>query len=136
MSEHLREARYVLQDVSLPAQHHPVDDRSGSTSFALPGEWQVIHAEGELDLECVPRLRSLLTTAGPRVVLDLRLVTFMDASGLGVLAAASERARSLGGAVRLVGACHEVRRIVEVTRLDGVLSMFDSLLEALVGTPA
>lgn len=129
MSDHAEGATHVLQDVSLPAQPH-TEQPCGRSSLG----WQVIHLAGELDLECVSRLRRLCRTAGPRVVLDLTQVTFMDASGLGVLAVAGERARSMGGAVRLVGASRGVRRIVLLTRLDELLAMFDTVQEALDGT--
>lgn len=128
MIDHARPAELVLATGTPPAQ------RTAGSSHR--GEWQVIHAEGELDVACESRLRSLIAAAGPRVVLDLSRVTFMDASSLGVLASAGERARLAGGAVRLVGASRQVRRIVTLTELDGVLPMFDTVQEALDDTMA
>jgi anti-sigma B factor antagonist len=138
MSNHPGEARCVLPDVSLPAQRHAVHavHRPAAAEARLPGDWQLVRASGELDLATVPRLRAVLATSGSRVVLDLRGVTFLDASGLGVLVTASYRARRAGGAVRLVGACFQVRRVVTITRLDGVLGLFDSMRDALVPGPA
>jgi anti-sigma B factor antagonist len=140
VSNHPGEARGVLPDVSLPTQRHAVPGSavpaSAAAAVRLPGDWQLVRASGELDLACVPRLRAVLATSGSRVVLDLRGVTFLDASGLGVLVTASYRARRAGGAVRLVGASSQVRRVVTITSLDGVLGLFDSMGDALVAEPA
>lgn len=131
MSEPSWRAGYVLHDVSLPQQRRAADGPGPEISLYRPGGWLVLEAVGELDLQCVPRLRALLAAAGSRVVIDLTRVTFMDASGLGVLAVGGERARRSGGAVRLVGACRQVRRIVVLTQLDGVLPMFETVREAM-----
>ncbi len=135
MSNHPGEARGVLPAVRLPAQRHAVH-RPAAPAALLPGDWQLVRASGELDLAAVPSLEAVLATSGSRVVVDLRDVTFLDASGLGVLVTASDRARRAGGAVRLVGASSQVRRVVTITRLDGVLGLFDSMRDALVPGPA
>lgn len=126
---------YVLHDASLPRQRPPGDEPGEEPGATLllyrPSGWLILEADGELDLQCVGRLRALIAIAGSRLVLDLSRVTFMDASGLGVLAAAGQRARRLGGAVRLVGATRQVRRIVILTQLDRVLPMFDTMADAM-----
>jgi anti-sigma B factor antagonist len=131
MSEDFRLQSPMLRDASLPRQSW----RSGSADVKLflyrPRGWSVLEIDGELDLCCVPRLRDVLATAGSRVILDLSGVTFIDASGLGVFAAAAERALRVGGAVRVVGASQQVARLVILTRLDRVLPLYDSMKEAL-----
>lgn len=44
--------------------------------------WSVIEIDGELDIQGVPSVRRLHRRAGPRVLFDLRQVTFVDCSGL------------------------------------------------------
>ena len=93
--------------------------------------WSVLVAVGEMDTACAGTLRSLLSRAGPNVVVDLRGVTFMDASGIGVLATSGHIARRIGGAVRLVGPSHQVRRVLALTQLDQVLPIYHDLQDAL-----
>ncbi len=103
-------------------------------SLYRPSDWSVLEAVGEMDTQSVVRLRTMLLAAGTNVVLDLRRVSFMDASGLGVLATCGHRARRLGGVVRLVGPTRQIRQLLTLTRLDQVLPVFESLEEALAQT--
>lgn len=131
MSEDLGRPAPALHDVHLPRQA----GRPAPTDVELfvyrPRGWSVVEIDGELDVCCVPRLREVLARAGSRVVLDLSGVTFIDASGLGVLAAAADRASRRGGAVRVVGASRQVSWLVDLTRLDRVLPRVDTMQEAL-----
>jgi anti-sigma B factor antagonist len=96
-------------------------------SVAVDGAWGVLVAGGELDLAADSALRAHLrelVDGGVRhVIVDLRQVSFMDSTGLGVLVAANrqlgdgEPARSL----RLV--CTN-ERTVKVFRLTGLLPRF------------
>ena len=124
----------------LPGGHAPTEQRGApvttrapvlSLSVDRPCGWSVLAASGEIDTACAGTLRSLLAVAGPNVVMDLREVTFMDASGLGVLATSGHIARRLGGEVRLVAPSHQVRRVLALTSLDRVLPIYDDLQEAL-----
>lgn len=95
--------------------------------------WTVIEVVGDIDLAVAPAIRKMLEEAPSSwVIFDLGGVRFMDASGLGVLADALNRARSMGGAVRLVNPCMRVAKILEIARLDRVLPTYASL-EAATG---
>lgn len=125
---------WAPKDVLSPGASWTDRDQDGpvlSLFLYRPCGWSVIEAAGEMDTQCVETLRALLSVAGQTVVLDVRKVTFMDASGLGVLAAGGHAARRRGGALRLVGASRQVRRIVALTQLDQVLPTFDTLDEAM-----
>jgi anti-sigma B factor antagonist len=125
---------YVLHGASTPTTGLPADEPLLTLALYRPSGWSVVEAVGEMDTQSIARLRSLLQTAGPNVVLDLRSVTFMDASGLGVLATCGHGARRLGGAVRLVGPSRQIRRLLALTRLDQVLPIYESMEEALTET--
>jgi len=59
----------------------------------------VIVASGEIDLWSAPEVKAALAEQGSRecpVVLDLRGVTFMDSSGLGLIVESNQRARKQG----------------------------------------
>lgn len=89
----------------------------------------VVIASGEIDLASSPELRTALydpETAAETVVLDLREVTFMDSSGLGVIVGQHKRAREEGFrfCVAIDGAA-EVQRILELSGLVAVLDIAD-----------
>jgi anti-anti-sigma factor len=90
----------------------------------------VVAVSGEIDVSTSGELRSALRDPHARaaaVVLDLRDVTFMDSSGLGVIVGQHKRAREegYGFAVAIAGAAN-VRRILELSGLTDVLRIVDS----------
>ena len=95
------------------------------------GRWSVVEAAGELDIQVVPMMRAHLAQSPANVVFDLSSVTFMDASGLGILAASLRLAQRARGQVRVVGPTRQVRKMLSITQLDRAMLIFDSLEEAL-----
>ena len=95
----------------------------------------VVSAEGEVDVSPAPALRQRLyeLPESAKVVVDLSEVTFLDSTGLGVLVAALKRVREsdAGGDLRLVVTRPQVSKVLEVTGLSTVFSVFPSLDEAL-----
>lgn len=94
------------------------------------GSWSVIEAAGEIDIQVAPLMRRLLSDEPSHVVFDLHEVSFMDASGLAVLASAWRVAKSAGGSVRLVCPSERVLKVLKVTQFDRVLPIYDSVGEA------
>jgi anti-anti-sigma factor len=89
----------------------------------------IVVASGEIDLSSSPELRAALrdpSAHGDTVVLDLRDVTFMDSSGLGVIVGQHKRAREEGFrfAVAVDGA-ENVERILELSGLVSLLEILD-----------
>jgi anti-anti-sigma factor len=85
-----------------------------------------VRLRGELDMGAVfrlePALDDLAAHASSReVVFDLRELTFIDSSGLGVLVAADRRVRSAGGETRFVRGPDQVMRVFARTALDTAL---------------
>jgi len=65
--------------------------------LSMGGAYAVVRAEGELDIAAVPRLGSAIQHAArrsPRVVADLRSVTFMDSFALATLIALQRESES------------------------------------------
>ena len=92
----------------------------------------VVHLTGEFDLGDVALLGDACQTAmaefGDRVAVDLADATFLDSSALGVLVRVSKVAAAQGGWLRLAAASHPpVRRILEITTLDEVFGLFDTV---------
>ena len=89
----------------------------------------VVAASGEIDLWTAPRVTTALSEyEGPdgALVLDLRAVTFMDSSGLGLIVEAQRRARqrSFRFAVAVDGAS-DVHRILEISGMAQVIEIVD-----------
>ncbi len=103
----------------------------GVRTKALPDGVAVV-ARGEIDLSSSGDLRQALTEAeGDPVILDLREVTFLDSSGLGVIVGQNKRAAAEGFrfAVAVAGA-PAVRRILELSGLAKVLEVVEDPAES------
>lgn len=101
------------------------------------GDHIVITPGGEIDLYTAPRLQAefagVLRDGPARIVVDLAAVEFCDSTGMNVLLAAMKRARERGGSLELAGPRPAVRKILQVTGLDTVFAVHDSLLDAVDG---
>lgn len=99
--------------------------------------WAIVAVSGEVDVVTSPSIRSevvnLVTSGSIDVVLDLARVDFIDSFGLGVLVGALKRVNSHGGRLRIVIGERRVREVLELTGMDRVLDLFDSLDAALAG---
>jgi anti-anti-sigma factor len=78
----------------------------------------VVRASGEVDLDSSSALRAALArllVAGRHIVLDLSGVTFIDASGIGVLVGARRSAVRSGLTLALRRPSPVVKKVLEVT---------------------
>lgn len=94
----------------------------------------VLTLAGEIDMTSAPQLRQQLADLfgqGVRtIVVDLSRVTFLDSSGLGALVAAHHELAGDGGRLKLAAATPQVQKILQITRLGNVLSLYDSVEQA------
>jgi anti-sigma B factor antagonist len=102
------------------------------------GGHAVVALSGELDLADAPGLASHLITAvaacGPSIIVDLAALAFIDSCGLGVLVRVLKWARESGGDMALAAPQQQVRRILVVTGLIDVFSVYPSVQQAASGT--
>ena len=95
----------------------------------------VLGVRGEIDYQSVGVLTRAMfpadPTAGPRVVVDLGEVTFMDSSGVNALVAVHHATRAAQGWLRLAGAHGPVLRTVQLVGLDAVAPCHPTVAEAL-----
>lgn len=93
----------------------------------------VLAVTGEIDIATSTQLRQAIdevVRAGAiDVVLDLRQVTFMDSSGRSVVVGRLKMLRRVDGRLSVVGADAKIRRIFEVTGLDQVVPLYDTVEE-------
>ncbi len=65
-----------------------------------------------------------------QIVLDMASVKWMNSAGLGILMASMTTLRGSEGDLRLANCTERVRRPIQITKLDSVIRIFDSLDEA------
>ncbi len=71
------------------------------------------------------------TLTPPKLVLDLAKIEYMDSSFIGALVAGLKNVLSKGGEMALVNISSDVMALFELTRLDKVFKIYDSLEEAI-----
>jgi anti-sigma B factor antagonist len=84
---------------------------------------------GEFDLAGITHFEAAIAAveAGdpPVIVVDLGGLQFMDSSGLRSLVTADDRARKAGRRLAIVPGPPQVRRVFEITQLEGRLDLVD-----------
>lgn len=104
-------------DMTIEAPHFDVQIQSGTDPIRVV-------ASGELDAASAASLTTALADAAgsaEHVELDLSGVTFIDSSGLRVIAAAVQRANDGGPSFAVSAASDAVRRIFEMTGLSSLI---------------
>ncbi|MER6289386.1 STAS domain-containing protein [Streptomyces sviceus] len=95
---------------------------------------RILTLAGEIDHETGETLRRALDVSAhpqPRVVLDMRQVTFMDSTGINILIAAHQDAAGAGGWLRLAGPTGPVMRTIQIVGVDTLISCHATLRQAL-----
>jgi anti-sigma B factor antagonist len=99
----------------------------------------VVSVWGEIDVYTAPQLRERLIELNDqeyyRIVVDLSGVEFLDSTGLGVLVGGLKRSRGHDGDLALVCSHPRIMKVFEVTGLNKVFSIADSV-EAAVAAPS
>ena len=86
-----------------------------------------------MDIATVPQLQErlvMLAASGQPIIVDLNRVTFIDASGLRVLASAASQAAAHGASLHAVCARHQVRRLFTITGLDRLIPLARTMTQA------
>jgi anti-sigma B factor antagonist len=76
-------------------------------------------------------IRKAIADGVTNVVLNMAAVEFMDSAGLSAVVVSSELLRNRGGLLRILNAQGPVRHVLQITRLDRVLTCFDDEKAAL-----
>jgi anti-sigma B factor antagonist len=114
-----------------PTNEGPSMDVIGQTR--TQGAWTVVEVAGELDLHTSPPLREhmleLIDGGTDRLALDMTRVDFMDSSSLGSLVMCLKRIRERDGRMVLAGVAGTPMKVLNLTGLDRVFELADSLAE-------
>ena len=92
-----------------------------SVSVKCEAAEHVVVVAGEVDMATAPEVAAAVDTLGgpdTRLVFDLTSVTFMDSSGLSVIARTLLRLRQAGGTVCVRGTSPFVRQTIKISGLD------------------
>jgi anti-sigma B factor antagonist len=103
--------------------------KAGKGAITMTAVWDppsaTVVLDGEIDIATAPAVRRFLMAAisggDVHLAVDMSCVTFIDAAGIGVLVAAANRAREAGGGLSLLAPSWQVRRLLDVLHLDGIL---------------
>jgi len=105
-----------------------IADRDFSVDVSSEDSKEVVAVTGEIDLATVDVLRAQLTSAlqrAPKVVLDLRDVSFMDTQGLAAVIEAERSSSESGTAFVIVRAPATVHRLFDMIGLSDRLTVVD-----------
>ena len=96
----------------------------------------VIKPDEELDESNAVQIRceadKLIKKTGIKnVVFDMRRVTFMDSSGIGVIMGRYRTVCTLGGSVAIFGMSQNIKRIIEMSGIGDLVLITDKMHEAL-----
>ncbi|MFF8595878.1 STAS domain-containing protein [Streptomyces sp. NPDC015220] len=105
-----------------------------SVAASTTGGVHVITLAGEIDHHTGMALRQAFDLSGvprPRVVVDMRQVTFIDSSGINILIAAHRALTEAGGRLRLAAPGSAVLRTLTLVGVDTVIDCHETLDQAL-----
>ncbi|MED7826502.1 STAS domain-containing protein [Streptomyces chiangmaiensis] len=96
--------------------------------------WSVVEIDGEVDAHTAPLICEvvckLLHEGHHHLVLDFRLVRFIDSMGLRMVVAITKRIRDSQGSLRMACASSRTLKVFEFTGLDDAFEFYDSPEEA------
>lgn len=95
----------------------------------------VLHVAGEIDIYTAPSFKEaineLISAGHNHILIDMTEVAFMDSSGFGTLLSASKPLRPIGGSLSLVGCNEAITRMLEITRLNTLVPVYNNRDEAI-----
>lgn len=104
------------------------------TTIPGPTGTTTIRPVGRVDLLSAPALSRHLSGAVAegqhKLIVDLGSVSFIDSSGLAALVSGLKSARVAGGDLRIAGAGDQVRMVLQLTKLDRVFGLYDTVEDA------
>jgi anti-sigma B factor antagonist len=75
-------------------------------------------------------VKGLLEKNVKKFVLDITTLDYADSSGIGMLVSCLTNVKKAGGELKLVGANPRIKRILNMTGVDSILSIYDTLAQA------
>jgi len=102
-----------------------------SLSTEIFGAVTVVHTPEELGEDQSERVRNfLISREGSKIIIDLDGTETINSVGLEMLLDVQDTLRQRSGDLRVATTNHVNRKILEITRLDSMLDVFDSVVDA------
>lgn len=106
-----------------------------SVAAATTDGIHVLTVAGEIDHDTAPPLRQALDLSRlgspPRIVIDMRQVTFMDSTGINLLITARRATTAQHGWLRLAHVPDSVMHTLRIVELDTIIDCHPTLRDAL-----
>ncbi|MFN2589358.1 MAG: STAS domain-containing protein [Actinomycetota bacterium] len=103
------------------------------------GGASVLTLRGEIDVYTAPRLRQaiidLVDGGADNIIVDMGAVDFLDSTGLGVLVGGLKRVKVKEGSLSIVTSQDKILKIFDITGLNKVFPIHDSV-DAAAAAPA
>ena len=95
------------------------------------GDVVIVHAPEELGVDLSTQFRNFMAALQQqKVVIDLDGTEAFDSEGLESLLDAQDELRESGGDLKIISTNNVNRKILEITRLNQHLEVFDSVIDA------
>ena len=99
-------------------------------SVQTQGEILFVNLTGELDQSTADKVKlRLITTLAAHdvkhIVFNLKAVTFMDSSGIGIILGRYNQVKPMGGRVFVVGMCQTVDKVFHMAGLNQIITIID-----------
>ena len=79
------------------------------------------------------KLLEILRENGKKIIFDLKGVTMLDSTGVGILVVCKGRIAKEGGELRIAGATGIVQDLLRMTSVDKLVKVFPTVNEAAAG---
>ncbi len=100
----------------------------------------IISLSGSLEIGKQAKLKEEIQKLIPgdtkQLVLDIAQVDFIDSTCLGAFVALSRTLKQKNGDLKIAAATEEVKSILQITRLDKVFQIYNTVDEAVLSYPA
>jgi anti-sigma B factor antagonist len=115
-------------------RHMDLDVETGTVGSA-----SVLTLRGEIDVYTAPRLRQaiidLVDGGATNIVVDMEKIDFLDSTGLGVLVGGLKRVKAKDGSLSIVTTQDKILKIFDITGLNKVFAIHDSVESAVAPAP-
>lgn len=105
--------------------------------FELQTDLCILHLKGRFvtgsDADLLRAREALQSIRSRKVVADCRDVPYIDSTGVSFLVALYKDLMNAGGGFALMNVNHRVREVLGITRLDGIIPVFESEAAAISG---
>ncbi len=95
----------------------------------------ILDINGEIDLYNAPEIKSKITelmeSGKSDIIINLKKVSYIDSSGIGVLISSLSNLKKAGGSLKIINVFASVRKVFELTKLTSFFDIYDSEEEAM-----